>query len=97
MGPANIVTFPPLNEYKILAGGNKAAEELRAVERDRMKSKTCRRKKFRVAMERLIAGGADSHTAILRIYKVYVHRKVSYILKAMARHEPNGDHLLLRR
>ena len=102
LGPANLVNCPAnlytlWNEYEVGVGGNKAAKEFTAKERGRVKSKYCRRKKFWLAMERLIAGGADSNTAIRRIYEVYgVNNKVSHVLKEMAGHEANGGHVLLR-
>ena len=93
--PANLYTL--WNEYEVGVGGNKAAKEFTAAERGRVKSKYCRRKKFWVAMERLIGAGADSNTAIRRIYEVYGNNsKVSYVLKEMAVHEANGGHVLLR-
>ena len=102
LGNANLLNCPPnlytlWNEYEVGVGGNKAAKEFTASERGRVKSKYCRRKKFWQAMERLIAGGAYSHTAIRRIYEVYgVNSRVSKILKEMAPHEANGGHVLLR-
>ena len=100
--PVNLVNCPNnfytlWSEYEIGAGGNKAAKKFTAKERGRVKSKYCRRKKFWVAMERLIGAGADSNTAIRRIYEVYGNNsKVSYVLKEMAVHEANGGHALLR-
>lgn len=48
-------------------------------------------------MERRVAGGAGSQTAIRRIYEAYgIHSKASQILKEMAGHEGNGGHVLLR-
>ena len=45
----------------------------------------------------IIPGGADSNTAIWRIYEVYgVNNKISHVLKEMAAHELNGGHMLLR-
>ena len=102
LGPANLVNCPAnlftlWNEYEIGVGGNKAAKEFTTKERGRVKSKYCRRKKFWQAMERLISAGADSHTAIRRIYEVYgENTKVSRILKEMTRHEARGGHALLR-
>ena len=104
LGPTNLVHFPAnlytlWNEYEVSVGGNKAAKELSPKERGRVKSnKHCRRKKFLVAMEMLIAVGADSHTAIYRIHEVYgPNSKVSYILKAMGACKTNGGHVLLHR
>ena len=92
---ANLYTL--WNEYKVGVGGNKAAKEFTVSERGRVKSKYCRRKKLCFAMERLIAGGVDSNTAIRRIYEVYgINNKVSHVLKEMAVHQANGNHVLLR-
>ena len=99
--PSNLVNCPTnpctlWNEYKVGVGDNKASKEFTARERGRVKSKYCRRKKFWVAMERLIAAGADSNTAIRGIYEVYgTNSKVSHVLKDMAVNEANGGHALL--
>ena len=46
-------------------------------------------------MERLIVGQCNSHTTIRMIYDVYGHNDTSHILKAIARHEVLGDHVLM--
>ena len=101
-GPANLVNCPRdlytlWNEYEVGVKGNKAARCFTAAERGKVKHKYCRRRKFWGAMERLIATGSDSPTAIRRIYTVYgVKQKVSYILRALGPDEANGGHALLR-
>ena len=88
LGPANLVHCPAnlytlWNEYKVGVGDNKAAKEFTPKEHKvRVTSKYCRRKKCWVAMERLLAAGADSNTAIHKIYEVYnTNSKVSHVLK----------------
>ena len=62
-GPANLVRYPPdlcnlWNECEGGVGGNKSAREFAiTLERGKVKSKYCMRKKFWKAMEMSIAGG----------------------------------------
>ena len=102
LGHTTLVNCPAIlytlwDEYEVGVGGNKAAKEFTVTERGRVKSKYYRRKKFLSAMERLIARGVDSNTAIQRIYEVYgVNNKVSHVLKEMAAYDANDGHVLLR-
>ena len=96
--PANLYVI--WNEWECGFAGNKPAKNFTAVERNSKENKFvyCRRKPFWQCIERIIrTRSGNAHDAISTVYTVYRQEKtVTKILKALAKHEKEGGHAILR-
>jgi hypothetical protein len=77
-------------------GGSKPARDFNRVERGRVKFKYARRLIVWKCIKRLVVGGCNLNTALMRIKRVYEEGSVTDTIKAMRKDERNGGHHRLR-